>query len=291
MYRSAPLLPRGAGYPLSQAGRDEYLHHPLHHVYRKRIRGIRMRWLGSGVILGAIIGVILTLVASALVVTQFPPVAQYLAGEPDLSVVIGESYLNREAADRLKNGSIASSGNLALTGVKIDLKPDNRMDLQPTFNADIGIAKFDLNPAVKNNLTVQDGKLVISMLGDPQLGNLNLPLELLPFDLNGEVRKSVDKVNNDLLIAEINQALSSASAGTRSRSRGNHYRHEHDGQVGAALARALFHPFQVEHRYRHGERAFSGGYAIDFALQRREYFLFIGRVDHCAPAVEEAKPG
>ena len=211
-YVSQRPASRGAA-PVSPSGRDEYLHHPLHHVYRKRIRGIRMRWLGSGVILGAIIGVILTLVASALVVTQFPPVAQYLAGEPDLSVVIGELYLNREAADRLKNGSIASSGNLALTGVKIDLKPDNRMDLQPTFNADIGIAKFDLNPAVKNNLTVQDGKLVISMLGDPQLGNLNLPLELLPFDLNGEVRKSVDKVNNDLLIAEINQALESGFGG------------------------------------------------------------------------------
>src|SRR5439155_7548247 len=62
-------LGRLQGAAPTGAGEDDR-HHPLHRVYRKRIRGIRMRWFGSGLGLGVLVGILLTLIASALVVTQ-----------------------------------------------------------------------------------------------------------------------------------------------------------------------------------------------------------------------------
>ncbi len=188
--------------------------HPLHRVYRKRIRGIRLRWFGSGCVLGVLVGMLVTLLASALVVTQLPSVVQSFSGAPDVAVVIGENYLNREATNRIKGSYPTGVPNLVITGLAIDLKPQNRMDLQVDFNADFSITKLDVMAAVKNELTVQNGKLVISTIGDPQLGNLNLPLELLPFDINSSVKQAINKVNNDLLISEINNSLQSGFGGT-----------------------------------------------------------------------------
>ena len=190
-------------------------HHPLHRVYRKRIRGIRMRWFGSGCAVGVVAGILFTLLVSAVVVTQVPEVVQSFTGEPDVAVVIGESYLNREASNRINNSYPTGVPNLTLTNLDINLTPGNRMDMQPVFNADLGfLGNIPINASVKNQLTVQDGKLVLAMIGDPQLGNLNLPLELLPFDLKGRVKQAIDKVNNNVLIAEINQSLESGFGGS-----------------------------------------------------------------------------
>lgn len=200
--------------PVSPVSPADDRDHPLHRHYRKRIRGIRARWFSSGVVLGGIAGILLTLIVSALVVTQFPSVLQTFTGEPDLAVVIGEGYLNRESVARIQNGAPMTVGPLKLTGLTIDLKPDNRMDLHPQFTADVILTTLNFGASVQNQLSVQDGKLVISMVGDPQLGDLNVPLEMLPFNLKDSTRQAVDKIDNDLLAAEINRTLENASSGT-----------------------------------------------------------------------------
>jgi hypothetical protein len=203
--RRAPDSPLTAPYSSSME----------HHVFRKRIRGIRMRWFGSGVVLGLAGGVFLTLLASALVVTQIPAVVQTFSGEPDVAVVIGETYLNREAASRVSSGAYSlGSSPLSLTGLSLDVQPGNRMDLRPTFSVDLMLTTLDISPAIQNQLSVKNGELVINMVGDPQLGDLNIPLELLPFDLDAQMRESVDRINNELLIAEINQSLESGFGGS-----------------------------------------------------------------------------
>ena len=207
--RYMPAHTAQGAQPPAQQSADDYRHHPLHHIYRKRIRGIRMRWLSSGFLLGLLLGVLLTLIGSALVVTRLP-IGQRFSGNSDVQVTIGEAYLNREAAIRLKDSYQTGVANLSVKSANIDLKADNRMDLQPTFNADLGMfGKLDIVTSVKNELTVKDGKLVIGMVGDPQLGDLNVPLEFLPFDLKGSTKTAIDKINNELLISEINQAVQS----------------------------------------------------------------------------------
>jgi hypothetical protein len=174
-----------------------------------------MRWFGSGVVLGLAGGVFLTLLASALVVTQIPAVVQTFSGEPDVAVVIGETYLNREATSRISSGAYSlGSSPLSLTGLSLDVQPGNRMDLRPTFSVDLMLTTLDISPAIQNQLSVKNGELVINMVGDPQLGDLNIPLELLPFDLDAQMRESVDRINNELLIAEINQSLESGFGGS-----------------------------------------------------------------------------
>jgi hypothetical protein len=88
------------------------------------------------------------------------------------------------------------------------------MDLRPTFSVDLMLTTLDISPAIQNQLSVKNGELVINMVGDPQLGDLNIPLELLPFDLDAQMRESVDRINNELLIAEINQSLESGFGGS-----------------------------------------------------------------------------
>jgi hypothetical protein len=189
-------------------------HHPLHRVYRRRIRGVRWRWFTSGLTLGILLGIFFTLLASALIVAQIPGIAQSFSGQPDLAVVIGEGYLNREAANRIGGSQPTDVPGLTLTGATLDLKPDNRMDLVATFKIEVMFVTADVNATVQNQITVQDGALVINMVGNPKLGNLNVPLNLLPFDLEGEITRIVDRVNNEMIITEINQSLQSGFGGT-----------------------------------------------------------------------------
>lgn len=177
-----------------------------------------MRWLTTGMIIGVLAGFLVTLGFSALAITQIPQFNQTFDGEPDVSVAIGESYLNREATNRLGAGYSTGVSGLTLKSVQIDLKPENRMDLQPVFHvaASFGFLNldFDANAAVVNRLTVKDGKLVVSMIGDPQIGNLDVPLDYLPFDLKGEIARTIDQVNNEVLISEINKSLEAGFGGT-----------------------------------------------------------------------------
>src|SRR5437867_13049697 len=93
-----------------------------------------MRWFGSGCAVGVVVGVFFTLLASALVVTQMPAVVQDITGQPDVAVVIGESYLNREAANRINGSYPTGVSSLTLSALTLDLKRENQMDLQAKFN-------------------------------------------------------------------------------------------------------------------------------------------------------------
>lgn len=184
-----------------------------HRVYRRQVRGVRVRWFTSGLLLGVVAGIMLTIVVSALVVTQLPVPVKEIPGEPDVAVVISESYLNRAAAERIESFSTGMEA-LTLTGLRLDLQLGHRMDIQPTFYVNLGFFDFDTTAIVRNELAVEEGKLVIRMIGDPQLGNLNVSLDALPLDLKGTVASAVDRINNELLISEINESLISGFGGS-----------------------------------------------------------------------------
>lgn len=182
-------------------------------IYRRRLRGTRVRWFTSGLLLGVMAGIMLTIIVSAVVVTQIPLAVNDDPGEPDVTVTIGESYLNRVATERVQRFDTGVEA-LKLTGLLLDLQPGHRMDIQPTFYVNFGFFEFDTTAIVRNQLVVEDGKLVIRMVGDPQLGNMDVPLEMLPMDLKGTVASAVDRINNEVLISEINQSLISGFGGT-----------------------------------------------------------------------------
>jgi hypothetical protein len=172
-----------------------------------------VRWFTSGLLLGVLGGILLTIIVSAAVITQKPLAVNDDPGEPDVTVTIGEGYLNRVAAERVQ-GFDTGVEALKLTGLLLDLQPGHRMDIQPTFYVNLGFFEFDTTAIVRNQLAVEDGELVIKMVGDPQLGNMDVPLDMLPLDLKGTVSSAVDRINNEVLISEINQSLISGFGGT-----------------------------------------------------------------------------
>ncbi len=203
----------------SASGAHDDRFHPLHSVYRKRMRWVRVRWLGTGMLIGLIAGIFITLGMSIFAVAAVPLLStQNLSGQPDISMTIAENYLNREVQNTVKGEYDTGIPGLTLTSLTLDTRPGNVMDIQPVFRVDVsffGIStSATMNAAVSNQLSVQDGKLAVSMIGDPQLGNLDIPLDMLPFDLKGGIRDTVNRINNDVLIARINQSLEAGFGGT-----------------------------------------------------------------------------
>ncbi len=193
---------------------SDYLHHPLHRLYRRKIRGVRVLWFGIGMVVGGVLGFALIIILSALVYTRIPVVVHNFTGEPDVTITISEEYLSSEAEKRLGEGFQSVNPNLTLLAVTVEITAENRIDYQANFHVNIPFLSTDVSAAIKNQINVQDGKLVINMVGDPQLGNLDLPLDVLPFDLKGEITRAVDKVNNDLVVSEMNKFLESSLTGT-----------------------------------------------------------------------------
>ncbi len=193
---------------------SDYLRHPLHRVYRRKMRGSRMLWFGMGMVFGGVLGFALIIILSALVHTRIPAVVHNFTGDPDVTITISEDYLSSQAQASLSGGFKTINPNLTLTAVKVEISPENRIDYAANFHVNIPFFTTDVTAAIKNQINVQDGKLVITMVGDPQLGNLNLPLDTLPFNLKGEIARAVDSVNNGLVVTQINKFIEASLAGT-----------------------------------------------------------------------------
>lgn len=205
---SGPLP--GPGYP----PHSDYLHHPLHRVYRTKIRGVRVVWFVTGMVLGGIFALALIILLSALAFKAIPKIVHDFTGEPAVTLSITEDYLNSQAQKRLGDGFRPINSSLVLLAVGVGIAPENRIDYQANFHLNVPFISADVSAFVKNQINVKDGKVVINMVGDPQLGNLNLPLESLPFNLKDEINRAVDGVNNGLVGTEINKMVESSLGST-----------------------------------------------------------------------------
>lgn len=143
-----------------------------------------------------------TFAATPILPFQQSPVT----GDSDIVVSVDEEYLNSVVASRVNGSYPTGLDGLTLTNLQLDLAPGNRMDLVSTFHVSAGFLDFNVNARINNRLSVDDAGLTLSMIGDPQIGDLNISLDFLPFDLKGTIRQALDNVNNNLLLAEINGA-------------------------------------------------------------------------------------
>lgn len=165
-------------------------------------------WFSSGCIFGLIGGILLVIAAATFGATRIPAfINNPRPGDADLVVAVDERYINNKIAQRV-NGSYATGiDGLTLTQLQVDLAPDNRMDLLAQFHANVMFVSVDIPARIDNRVSIgENGGLSLGMIGDPQIGDLNISLDLLPFDLKGTIRQAVNNVNNSLLISEINAA-------------------------------------------------------------------------------------
>jgi hypothetical protein len=150
-------------------------------------------------------GVVLVLALATFGASRFLPLSNDpSSGSADIVVTVDEGYLNKLVTEQVGNSYATGINGLTLIALRVDVGLANRVDLTPTFRVDAGFFQFDVNARVNNRLSVQDGQLVLTMVGDPQLGDLNVSLDVLPFDLPGMIRQAVDRLNNNLLLEQIN---------------------------------------------------------------------------------------
>ena len=173
----------------------------------ERLHWLKLRWFSGGCMLGLLVGVLCTLGVSVLAVTGFPAVSQFIRPDPDVVVTISEGYLNREATRMVAGGFPTGVEALTLKTVTLDVAPDNRLNMSPTFNVDVGFFNFDVPTEVDNQIVMEQGEVTIGMVGNPRLGELTVPVNMLPFDLEARIKEAVDGVNNDIVAAELNDAL------------------------------------------------------------------------------------
>ncbi len=183
---------------------------------RRSGTGLCSLWFSVGCIFGLIGGILLVIAVATFGATRIPAfIDNPKPGDADVIVSVDESYLNKAIAQRVNGSYPTGVDGLNLTDLQIDLSPDNRMDLLATFHADVAFFSFDIPARIDNRVSIGENRaLSLGMIGDPQIGDLNVSLDLLPFDLKGTIREAVNNVNNNLLIAEINSAATNGTGFT-----------------------------------------------------------------------------
>jgi hypothetical protein len=177
---------------------------------------VRLRWLSNGCscLVGVFAGIAFILLVSNMGVKVIESLAQLPSGQPAVTVMVEEDYLNSEASKQI-NGSFGTGvDGLTLTGLQIDVSPDNQLDLRAQFKVNVGFINFNTSAGITNRISAQDGKIVINTQGRPQLGDLTVPIDMLPFNLSDKVTSAIDRVNNDVIAAQLNSTLDANLQGT-----------------------------------------------------------------------------
>jgi hypothetical protein len=157
----------------------------------------------GGFIIGWLTGVVTLLVLSGLAV-HLAALNGPAAGDSDIRLQINIQYLNDAVRSRLRQQPQVIVGNVKTTDLTLGLAPQAALVMTPTFDV---AGFFQVSPTTDNQLSVRDGKLAMNMVGDPRLGDLPVPISLLPFDLAGQIHQAVDQITNDVLLAELNNDL------------------------------------------------------------------------------------
>lgn len=127
------------------------------------------------------------------------PAAQ--SGTPDIAATLSQTYLNREIAQAL-NGKPYDAGGILIRDIVVEIKGDSQMDV--TMRASTGPATFDLQ--VTESLAVQNGKIKISVVGQPKVTGGALP---------PGINQILNQVNSQFIEPQINNQISSLAINGR----------------------------------------------------------------------------
>jgi len=177
---------------------------------------MRLRWFthGFSCLVGAVAGVLFIFLVSNMSVRAIEILAQIPSGQPAVTVTVQEDYLNSEAGTQINGHFATGVDGLTLTALNIDVSPDNRLNLRADFRIVAGFFSFSTSAGITNRISAQNGKIVINMEGQPQLANITVPIDALPFNLSDRITAAVNRVNNDVIARQLNDTLDANLAGT-----------------------------------------------------------------------------
>ena len=125
------------------------------------------------------------------------PAAQ--SGTPDLSATLSQTYLNRDISGAL-SAKPYQAGAVTIRDIVVEVKADSQMDV--TMRASTGPATFDL--LVTESLSVENGKVKISVIGQPKVTGGALPAS--SSQIMGQVNTQFiePQINNQVTALNIN---------------------------------------------------------------------------------------
>ena len=138
-------------------------------------------------VLGALVGVVGTIVAVAVIMAltitrPLPPVTTPpSASSSDVVVSVDESYLSTAATD------LARSEEPAIRRVVADVRPGGRVDMTVVARVTILGVETDVNVTLISWVQVKDGRFQFS-LEKIGLGGIGIPLEMLPGSLRAAIQ-------------------------------------------------------------------------------------------------------
>lgn len=122
-------------------------------------------------------------------------------GTPDLAATLSQTYLNREISRQL-SGKPFDTGSVLIRDIVVQVKGDAQMEL--TMRASTGPATFDL--VVTEGLTVENGRIKISIIGQPKVTGGALP---------PAVNQVLERVNTQFIEPQINNQLTQININRR----------------------------------------------------------------------------
>jgi uncharacterized protein YpmS len=188
---------------IEQNGPLLYTDPPPPVVRRRRLN----LWLGGAgvLLLGIAFGMAATMLFLWLAVSQplspdpVPPPTP--SQQQDARLTLSQEYINREVAAYLSANPVKVLGVLEVKQVVVELVPGNQVNI--TARAEAIGRQIDLK--LKDNITVKDGQIVLTLAEPVNAGGLQLPF----VNLNGIVDNVNVLVANEInkLIAGVGSAL------------------------------------------------------------------------------------
>jgi hypothetical protein len=163
--------------------------------------------MGCSCLVGAVAGIVFLILITNLGARAIQTLAQTPSGQQSVTVTVQEDYLNGQASKQINGNYPTGVNGVTLTGLNIDFQPDNRIDLHADFSIQAGFLNFNTSAGITNQISAQDGKIVMNMEGRPQIANVSIPIDRLPFNLSDYITNAVDRVNNDIILKRLNEIL------------------------------------------------------------------------------------
>lgn len=124
------------------------------------------------------------------------------SGNPDIQIELSQEYLNSEISNNLKANPLKLLNIISLKGLTLAIQPNSQIQINGLLNTPI----TDLTLGITEQVSSSNGLVVVKSVGNPRLGNNNLP-----FDINS----LVDELNRNEIQPQINQYVTKAAVNGR----------------------------------------------------------------------------
>lgn len=159
--------------------------------------------LFAGIIAGILAALTIVCIGLLLInnnsVSLPSPVGEKLNTTPDMSLTLGERFLNSQVIKAMPNDG-------TVRNVSLDVHPGNRAEVRATVDVNILGAIVTVNPTAAVTMRVENGRIVISV-EKVNVGGVNVPSALVAPQVNKLKATAENELDSQLATIEANTGL------------------------------------------------------------------------------------